>query len=132
MINFGRAPLVGSASHPRAAQLPTLSPRQLEALDAIETIARATQLEMVTQPGDIHVINNLAVLHRREGFVDGTTSQERRHLVRTILRDEQLGWSIPVDLEDEWLRAFDPTKAKRVWHIEPMPAGYFPLRAQPN
>jgi hypothetical protein len=87
---------------------------------------------MVTQPGDIHVINNLAILHRREGFVDGTTSQEWRHLVRTILRDEQLGWSIPVDLQGAWFMAFDPIETKRAWHIEPMPAGYFPLRAQPN
>jgi hypothetical protein len=123
---------MGSASHPRAAQLPTLSPRQLEALDAIEAIARATQLEIVTQPGDIHVINNLAILHRRECFVDGTMKHERRHLVRTILRDEQLGWSIPGDLEDEWFKAFNPTETKRLWHIDPMPAGYFPLRSQPN
>jgi hypothetical protein len=87
---------------------------------------------MVTQPGDIHVVNNLAILHGREDFVDGTTSQERRHLVRTILRDEQLGWSIPVDLQDAWFMAFCPTETKSVWHIEPMPVGYFPLRAQPN
>jgi hypothetical protein len=93
---------------------------------------RATQLEIVTHPGDIHIINNLAILHRRDGFVNGTTRHEQPHLVRTILRDEQLGWSIPSDLEDEWFKAFDSTETKRLWHIDTMPAGYFPLRAQPN
>jgi hypothetical protein len=103
----------------------------VEALDAIESIAQATQLEIPTKAGDIHFINNLAVLHRREGFVNGQSSEQRRHLVRMRLRDEELGWSIPPDLMPEWSRAFD-TKASRVWHLEPMPDGFFPLRTFAN
>jgi len=100
-------------------------------LDAIESIARATQLEIATQAGDMHFINNLAVLHRREGFVDGEAPTERRHLVRMRLRDDDMGWAIPADLALEWTKAFAPGRA-RTWHLEPMPDGFFPLRTQPN
>ncbi|KAK2590508.1 hypothetical protein QQS21_011811 [Conoideocrella luteorostrata] len=131
IINFGRAALLGSASHPRPDSLPKLNGIQIEALDAIETIAKATQLEISTQAGDIHFINNLAILHRREGFVNGNSSTEKRHLVRMRLRDDNQGWSIPGDLDHEWTKAFNPTLA-RVWHLEPMPDGYFPLRSQSN
>ncbi|QUC17916.1 uncharacterized protein UV8b_02157 [Ustilaginoidea virens] len=131
MTNFGRTALMGSASHVRPAHLPKLNGAQVEALDAIETIAKATQLEITTQAGDMHFINNLAILHRREGFVNGTSALEKRHLVRMRLRDEALGWAIPEALLDEWNKAFDP-RLTRVWHLEPMPDGYFPLRSQSN
>lgn len=130
-MNFGRAALMGSVGHNRPADLPKVTHSQKEALDAIESIAKATQLEIRTMAGDIHFINNLAVLHRREGFVDGTSSDEKRHLVRMRLRDDDMGWSIPSELQDEWSNAFEST-AKRVWHIQPMPDGFFPLRSQPN
>ncbi|KAG6145719.1 hypothetical protein E4U28_001441 [Claviceps purpurea] len=91
IINFGRAALLGSASHPRPVNLPQLTSLQLDALDAIEAIAKATQLEIETRAGDIHLINNLAIPHRREGFVDGSSSIEKRHLVRMRLRDTEKG-----------------------------------------
>ncbi|KAK5990689.1 Taurine hydroxylase-like protein SAT17 [Cladobotryum mycophilum] len=131
ITNFGRAALIGSASHARPAHLPKLTCSQLEALDAIEKIAEATRLEFKTQAGDIHFINNLAILHRRDGFINGTASNQRRHLVRMRLRDDEMGWNIPQDLQHEWNKAFGPA-ATRVWHLEPMPSGFFPLRSQPN
>ncbi|EGX92096.1 TfdA family oxidoreductase [Cordyceps militaris CM01] len=131
MLNFGRAALLGSASHPRPATLPALSALQVEALDAIEAVARATQLEMTTAAGDVHFVNNFAVLHRREGFVDGPAAREKRHLVRMRLRDDDLGWAVPDALRDEWAQAFGDAGAK-VWHVEPMPEGFFPLRLQAN
>ena len=130
-MNFGRTPLLGSASHPRPSGLPSLTPIQQEALDAIEAIGQATQLEMLTEPGDIHFINNLAVLHRREGFVNGNEASKKRHLVRMRLQDAELGWSIPAELRGEWDRAFAPGKPK-MWHLQPMPEGFFPLRTQAN
>ncbi|KAJ6782224.1 hypothetical protein PWT90_10205 [Aphanocladium album] len=131
IINFGRTALMGSASHPRPASLPQLTPIQMEALDAIEAIAKATQLEMKTMAGDMHFINNFTVLHRREGFVDGQMANEKRHLVRMRLRDDELGWAVPEELQSEWAKAFGKAGSK-VWHIEPMPEGFFPLRAQAN
>ncbi|KAL7946407.1 hypothetical protein V8C42DRAFT_344256 [Trichoderma barbatum] len=131
ITNFGRAALMGSASHARPAHLPSLTASQVEALDAIQDIAEATKFEFTTRPGDMHFINNLAVLHRREGFVNGSEPNQRRHLVRMRLRDDEMGWSIPLDLQSEWNKAFGQA-GTRVWHLEPMPSGYFPLRSQPN
>ncbi|KAF4971662.1 hypothetical protein FSARC_1579 [Fusarium sarcochroum] len=131
MMNFGRVALTGNAVHPRPSNLPTVTARQMEALDAIENIAKAAQLEIGTQAGDIHFINNLTILHRREGFVNGEAAQERRHLVRMRLRDDELGWKLPTDLRQEWSAAFNE-EAPKIWHIEPMPDGFFPLRSQAN
>ncbi|VBB71650.1 Putative protein of unknown function [Podospora comata] len=129
IMNFGRAALLGNEAHPRSKNLPSLTSSQMEALDAIESIARATEMEIQTQAGDIHFINNLAILHRREGFVDGPT--EKRHLVRMRLRSSREGWTIPTALEHEWERAFKEQGTKN-WHLDPMPDFYFPLRSQPN
>ncbi|KEY66117.1 hypothetical protein S7711_05290 [Stachybotrys chartarum IBT 7711] len=131
IINFGRTALMGSPSHPRPAHLPALTSRQVEALDIVERIAQAVQLEIPTESGDIHLINNMAILHRREGFVNGQSTDFQRHLVRMRIRDGELGWSIPPQLQDEWTKAFGP-KGSRVWHLEPMPEGYYPLRSFAN
>lgn len=122
---------MGNAAHPRPTQLPSLSSQQLEALDAIEVIARATEMEIQTQPGDMHYINNLAILHRRDAFVNGDEPMAKRHLVRMRLRNDSLGWTIPDELKEEWAKAFG-AKGERVWHLEPMPEGFFPLRLYTN
>lgn len=131
MMNFGRAALLGNEAHPRPRHLPSLTRRQTEALDAIETIAQATQLEFQTQAGDIHFINNLAVLHRRASFVNGSGPNEKRHLVRMRLRSTEHGWPIPEDLSQSWDEAFS-NRGPKNWHLEPMPPFFFPLRRQPN
>ncbi|KAI1390161.1 Clavaminate synthase-like protein [Hypoxylon trugodes] len=131
IMNFGRTPLLGNAIHPRPEHLPKLNDRQREALDVVEVIAQAVQLEIKTQAGDMHFINNLAVLHRREGFVDGESAQQKRHLVRMRLRSSHLGWDIPDDLKREWHDAFD-ADTYQTWHLEPMPGDVFPLRKYTN
>ncbi|KAI2635549.1 hypothetical protein GGS21DRAFT_88065 [Xylaria nigripes] len=131
MMNFGRTPLLGSATHPRPEHLPQPNERQREALDLVEAIARALQLEIRTRSGDMHFINNFAILHRREGFVDGASPGEKRHLVRMRLRNSSMGWSIPDGLHQEWADAFGKTGPK-AWHLEPMPGDAFPLRKYTN
>jgi hypothetical protein len=127
-MNFCRAALIGSSAHPRPSHLPTITPQQLEALDAVESIARATQLEIATRAGDMHFINNLAVLHRRDEFVDDETDiTKKRHLVRMRLRNEELAWKTPEELKEERDIVFGE-EGERVWHIEPMPEAFFPLR----
>lgn len=130
-MNFGRAALIGNSSHPRDSQLPQLTALQREALNYVEKISRATEFEFSTQPGDIHFINNLALLHRRESFTNGKESSQNRHLVRMRLRDSELGWDIPPQLQPEWDSAFEPG-FPGTWHLEPMPESYIPLRKQPN
>ena len=130
-MNFGRTPLLGNTTHPRPSSLPQVNERQREALDAIEAIAQATQLEITMQAGDMHFINNMAVLHRREGFINGATGREKRHLVRMRLRSSDLGWDIPEELRSDWQDAFEST-ATKAWHLEPMPGDAFPLRKYTN
>ena len=101
-------------------------------LDEVEKVARELQLEIKTQPGDMHFINNFTVLHRREGFVDGPESQQRRHLVRMRLRSSELGWSVPEELQEDWDSAFSGDAATEQWNLEPMPSEKFPLRKYTN
>jgi TfdA family taurine catabolism dioxygenase TauD len=131
IMNFGRTPLLGSSAHPRPTHYPAVSALQLEALDAIEAIAKATQLEIQTKAGDMHFINNFAVLHRRESFTDGASATQKRHLVRSRLRNEAMAWALPDDLKNEWSKAFG-SRGDRVWHVEPMPDVFMPLRLWPN
>jgi len=131
-MNFGRTPLLGNDTHPRPEALPKLSAKQIEALDAVEKLARATELEIETQPGDLHFINNLAVLHRREAFENGPSLMQKRHLVRTRLRDDELGWAIPEELQEEWSKAFDEDKGDKEWPIDPKIGRPIPLRRYPN
>ncbi|KAI0974524.1 hypothetical protein F4678DRAFT_470516 [Xylaria arbuscula] len=131
IMNFSRTPLLGSATHPRPGHLPQLNDRQCEALDLVEAIARAIQLEIKTRSGDMHFINNFTILHRREGFVDGASPDEKRHLVRMRLRSSTMGWSIPESLHQEWTDAFAENGPK-TWHLEPMPGDAFPLRKYTN
>ncbi|KAJ2988169.1 hypothetical protein NUW58_g4120 [Xylaria curta] len=131
IMNFGRTPLLGSATHPRPEHLPRLNDRQYEALDLVEEIARALQIEIKTRSGDMHFINNFTILHRREGFVDGASPDEKRHLVRMRLRSSSMGWLIPESLHQEWTDAFAEDGPK-TWHLEPMPGDAFPLRRYIN
>ncbi|KAI1023919.1 hypothetical protein LB504_005115 [Fusarium proliferatum] len=131
MLNFGRVPLIGNAIHPRPAHLPRVSMKQLKALEDVERAATKAQLEIETKPGDIHFINNLFILHKRDGFKNGDGVGGKRHLVRMRLRDDELGWNLPESLRKEWADAFTPD-SDNLWHIDPMPEGYFPLRTYPN
>ena len=106
-MNFGRTPLLGNDTHPRPEHMASLNKEQREALDIVELIARSVQLEIETQAGDMHFINNFTVLHRREGFCDGAGPREKRHLVRMRLRSSKLGWSIPEELKKDWEYAFE-------------------------
>ncbi|KAH6949184.1 hypothetical protein DER45DRAFT_531381 [Fusarium avenaceum] len=131
IINFGRIPLVGNEIHPRPPHLPQITGQQLKALDAIEKVARKAELVIKTRPGDIHFINNLFILHRRNAFENNSQSSECRHLVRMRLRDDSLYHELPSQLEKEWSHYFNEALEK-VWHIDPMPDGFFPLRSYPN
>ena len=50
--------------------MPPLSEAQAEALDALHFAAMKHQLTMQLEKGDIQFINNVALVHAREGFRD--------------------------------------------------------------
>ena len=71
----------------RHAQVPRLTPTQVEALEIIETIANdpSFHVEMDFQPGDVQLLNNAKILHAREAFEDDEDLSRRRHLLRLWL-----------------------------------------------
>ena len=61
-----------------------------EALDALDEVMEAPGLgkTFAFQPGQIQVINNRRIGHRRTPFRDASEPEKRRHLIRLWLRDE--------------------------------------------
>ncbi|MCA9049483.1 MAG: TauD/TfdA family dioxygenase [Planctomycetaceae bacterium] len=67
--------------------LPDLTDRQREALDAVEDIASRPDMHYSfrQQPGDILFLNNWVTLHRRSEFTDAAEEQLQRHILRVWL-----------------------------------------------
>ena len=61
------------------------------ALDAVDEIAErpSMQLQASQQPGDVVWVNNLAVMHRRERYVDHDDPAQRRLLYRMWLNNRE-------------------------------------------
>lgn len=83
---YVRAPI--AAGH-RDAGVP-LTPTQLAALDRFDQLASSPQLRLTLRmaPGDLLMVNNLAVLHARTQFEDHPEPERRRHILRLWLE----GW----------------------------------------
>ena len=71
-------------AHP---DLPDLTPRQLEALDLVESIAASDRyrLRFRQEPGDLIWMNNWLVLHKRQAFTDWAEPERKRHILRLWL-----------------------------------------------
>ncbi len=67
--------------------LPDLTDRQREALDLIEAIAAEDGMHLTfrQEPGDLLLLNNWVILHRREAFTDHDDPARRRHILRAWL-----------------------------------------------
>ncbi|GME48611.1 Taurine catabolism dioxygenase [Neofusicoccum parvum] len=69
------------------------TPRQLRALGTVQRLAEQNAIRLDQRPGDIQLINNLAVLHTRAKFED--SPDQKRHLLRLGLRDPAEAWRLP-------------------------------------
>jgi hypothetical protein len=67
--------------------LPALTPLQLEALDFLEETAANPDLYLRFRqhPGDLLLLNNWSILHRRTAFEDWVEPERRRHILRAWL-----------------------------------------------
>jgi len=92
----------------RFAAVPRLTGRQVEALDAFDTVADdpGVHLEMQLERGDIQFIHNHQMLHDRTAFRDWPEPDRRRHLLRL--------WLCP-----EGGRPLPPWFAERLGSVEP-------------
>ncbi|KAL2128498.1 hypothetical protein VTI74DRAFT_9098 [Chaetomium olivicolor] len=83
-----------------------LTPAQWHALSVFEKCANESAIELDVQPGDIQLVNNLAVLHARRGWID-LPGRRERHYYRLGLRDPKYAWDRPDGYEDVFDDRFD-------------------------
>jgi len=71
----------------RFADVPPLTPIQIEALDLFDSLANHPELNlfMELQPGDIQIVHNHTILHDRTAFDDWPDVERKRHLLRLWL-----------------------------------------------
>lgn len=99
--------------HPATAKagvestVPALTASRIEALKVFGSLATKHRLRLDTRAGDMVFINNLALLHAREPYVDAKEGPGR-HLVRLWLRNPALAWNIPKPMRVPWEAAFGP------------------------
>ena len=71
----------------RFAEVPRLTARQIEALDALDAVLEdpRVHLQMAFEPGDIQLVHNHQILHDRTEFEDWPEPSRKRHLLRLWL-----------------------------------------------
>lgn len=86
-------------------------------------IADELCLRFESQTGDIQFLNNLSILHAREEFRRAEGDNTRRHLLRLVLRDDELGWKLPPAMREAMDKMFNhgPEDEKFIWSPEPLP-----------
>ncbi|KAL9107069.1 MAG: hypothetical protein Q9227_008015 [Pyrenula ochraceoflavens] len=133
IFNFSRTMLLPRQSDSTSAHTHShgLTEAQAEALDAVHFIAEKHALRLSYQPGDLIVVNNLALLHARSAFRNSdntvatsgemSSSTNQRHLLRLWLRQEPCPWTRPKELAPAWEKTFVPEPGqKEVWDTKPV------------
>lgn len=124
ILNFSAALIKAHTRLLLSKNQPLLTVSQLDALDAVFTVASKHCLKVNMQPGDLQFVNNSAILHAREQFQDDSIN--KRHLVRMWLSCEKK-WNLPHDLDKVRSIIFDDDQLEESWEIEPIPGKSPPL-----
>ena len=82
-----------------------LTTTQVQALETLSRLAEEHCVRVAAQPGDILFLNNWALVHARDSYIDGNLHTSR-HLVRLWLHNSELGWDIPASMRVPWEAAF--------------------------
>jgi hypothetical protein len=104
---LGLHPATARAGRETSTPVPSLSAQQLGALEVLSTLATESRHRLDTKQGDMVFLNNLALLHARDSYVDSEDGPSR-HLVRLWLRNPELAWDIPQSMRVPWEAAFGP------------------------
>lgn len=121
IFNFGRLHVTGEKSSHLS-----MTPKQAEALQMLQQLAKDYQIKLPLRPGDLCFVNNFAILHSREAFEDSET--EIRHLVRLWLKNEALAWDLPPVLEAGNWKVYHDDSTEEHWDILPPPRVNFDVR----
>jgi hypothetical protein len=116
MFNRFNRTFINSAQ--RFAEVPRLSPLQVEALDMVATLCRdpAFRLDMKLERGDMQFVNNYCVLHSRTAYEDHADEARKRHLLRLWLRTAAFA-DYPAALRDRY-------EDMDRWQSSPRPPSY--------
>lgn len=121
--------LLGVPDIPRAQNLPILSDIQVEALVAVQMLASKHRLVLKTEPGDLTFINNFSLVHSREAFYDDDKEVRKcRYMVRLWLKNEELAWELPRQLELGNRLVYDDEEVEEFWNVAPEPRLFYSLR----
>ena len=85
----------------RFEELPRFTPRQTEALEFFTSLAEELAFSMRFEPGDIQLLHNHVVLHRRSDYEDHASADKKRHLLRLWLATPS-GRALPQGLVDRY------------------------------
>ena len=119
ITSFSRRLLVGHAPYEgRTPGIPRLNDAQAEAIDAVHFVAKKYEMQTLHQKGDIRFLNNMALMHRREAYVDDEVNS--RHLIRLWLNNESRCWKLPPELRLAWARIFEDDEKESKWDYEPV------------
>lgn len=77
-LQYGRRYFVGFGQLPRSPDIPPITEAQAEALDALHFLGDKYSLNTHFAKGDIQYVNNVALFHARDGFLD---SDQQRYVV---------------------------------------------------
>lgn len=118
---FSRQKITGSKSHPLSSTLPAMTEAQAEALDLVHFVAEKHSIEVKSEPGDMLLCNNLALLHGRKAFTDATPNDHKRHVMRLWLRNGKRAWQTPKGLEKDWSLVYGDSERRHraQWMFRP-------------
>lgn len=99
----------------RFDELPRLTPRQIEALDLMDTLCydKSLHLDMALEAGDMQFVNNYTVLHSRTTYEDWPEPERRRYLLRLWLNT-----GLVKELPASWSERYADWQA---WQLDPKP-----------
>lgn len=111
----------------RFEQLPRFTPRQTEALAFFTDLAEELSYSMTFERGDIQLLHNHVVLHRRSSYEEHDAPDKKRHLLRLWLATPS-GRALPQGLIDRY-GVFGPSGRPAGIYV-PGTVGITPLEAE--
>lgn len=75
LLQYGRRYYVGFGELPRSSHLPPITEAQAEALDALHFLGERFGVSTNFEKGDMQYVNNVAISHSRDGFIDTEDKQ---------------------------------------------------------
>jgi len=62
--------------------------------------------------------NNLSTLHGRDAFVDNDATRQKRHLLRLILRNEEMAYDLPDQLKETWKALYEHKVEEEIFPVK--------------